>query len=158
MNPHSSLLFITYPLELRCFVLDYQHHDWYTFIVPLRFGAFHIFSGAFGTSNLPPEHWRSSGDGLGIPCGCPCVKRVFRSVPNSALSTVFTMAVGLAMAGLKLDSLPVLLSMLTSFQRSVVPTRLAVVRTSGQLCFQPPRGRPLLHGSVGGSTYLVRLL
>lgn len=33
--------FTPYPLELWRIVLDHQHHDWYTIVVPLRFGRFH---------------------------------------------------------------------------------------------------------------------
>ena len=52
------------------------------------------------------EHWGSSGDGLGISCGCLCVKRAFYPFSNSARSIVFTMTVGLAMAGVELDAWP----------------------------------------------------
>lgn len=36
----TSSLFVTCFSELWCFVLHYQHYDWYTFALPLRFGTF----------------------------------------------------------------------------------------------------------------------
>lgn len=50
---------MTCPKELRCFVLNYQYHDWYTLIVPLRFGAFptHLW----GTRSLPTFSQNTGG-------------------------------------------------------------------------------------------------
>jgi len=39
LDPRTDSLLMAHFPELWCFVLHYQHHDWYTFAVPLRFGT-----------------------------------------------------------------------------------------------------------------------
>lgn len=143
--------------ELWCLFLYHQYHDWYSVVVSIWSGAFHARFNPPKTADVFSEYRRSSGYGVGISRGRLCVDGL--SSPPSQLNpreTVFTMMIGLAMAGSELNAC--VNTCVNSLQRSVAPTPQAVVHISGQPCFQPPRGHLSLHGSVVGLISSVRSL
>lgn len=147
---------MSYSSELWRLVLHYQHHDRYTFAISLRLGTFPTCLDARDSLKYSLRTLEARWLWFGVSWSSPVCERVSppRSQAGSHRDTVFTMTVGLAMAGLQpnafLVSPPFLISV-DLVQRSVVPTQPAVVRISGQPCSRLPRGHPSLHGSAVGS-------
>ena len=112
-KPLLGLAFHPSPLEFWCLVLDNQHHDQYTIVVPLWISTFHACLERPELADVLSEYRRPSCYGLGFPCSCLYVNNLSRRLSMPTPATVFTMAVGLAMAGLELDMCPIYIPVLT---------------------------------------------